>query len=503
MKSGGLLERLPMLLVRVAGSMVPRAERSEWVAEWAGELWQVQSSGFDARAARVNAIRFSLGAMRDAFFVGWNRCADGVLGRFAPGSAVRCIAFLGAIALAGVLACTAVTGARSMLSPLPYHDSDNLVLISRYSAAAKDVPSIRMSEYREWTTDTAPLYEQIAYYAPEAATVHVRQRRPAKLIVAVASGNLLDALRIRSTAQDRRHAHNATGPLLVLTKSAWARWYRSDRGLLGSAAEVRGQQVTLAGVMADRDWRLPVPVDAILLEDGPGSEQLPSMLEGFVVARIRPLAFPAAHAGLRSMVETRDGVVLHYACVSLADLASEPRQALACCILLALLALPVITALSLGDYPIAPEALRARLVIRRWLFGGAKFLLVATIIAAWSSAIAFEIDPHDTAAATGHLVLIAFIPLLFGFRWVLHDQRRRCPICMRRLSHPARVGQASWSFLGWCGTEMICSRGHGLLHIAELPTSWFGAQRWLGLDPSWLGLFAEGPASHSFNANAG
>ncbi len=49
----------------------------------------------------------------------------------------------------------------------------------------------------------------------------------------------------------------------------------------------------------------------------------------------------------------------------------------------------------------------------------------------------------------------------------------------------------SRTFLAWNGTELICVGGHGLLHVPEMPTSWFSTQRWLYLDPSWEVLFAE------------
>ena len=86
---------------------------------------------------------------------------------------------------------------------------------------------------------------------------------------------------------------------------------------------------------------------------------------------------------------------------------------------------------------------------------------------------------------------LAFFALLFAFRWALRDQRQRCPVCLRLLSNPAHVGEASRNFLAWNGTELICAEGHGLLHIPELPTSWFSTQRWLYLDPSWSALFAD------------
>ena len=43
--------------------------------------------------------------------------------------------------------------------------------------------------------------------------------------------------------------------------------------------------------------------------------------------------------------------------------------------------------------------------------------------------------------------------------------------------------------LAWYGTELICVKGHGLLHVPEIPTSSYSRQRWLRLDPSWRELF--------------
>jgi len=64
-----------------------------------------------------------------------------------------------------------------------------------------------------------------------------------------------------------------------------------------------------------------------------------------------------------------------------------------------------------------------------------------------------------------------------------------CPVCLGLLSNPARVGHPSRSFLAWHGTELICGKGHGLLHVPEMATSWFSTQRWLALDGSWRALF--------------
>jgi hypothetical protein len=96
---------------------------------------------------------------------------------------------------------------------------------------------------------------------------------------------------------------------------------------------------------------------------------------------------------------------------------------------------------------------------------------------------------YSIAAEYAQLVS-SFSLCLFGLRWALLDQRQRCPVCLKRVTNPARVGMAGRTFLAWNGTELICTSGHTLLHVPGLPTSWFGTQRWLYLDTSWRVLFA-------------
>jgi hypothetical protein len=76
-----------------------------------------------------------------------------------------------------------------------------------------------------------------------------------------------------------------------------------------------------------------------------------------------------------------------------------------------------------------------------------------------------------------------------GLRWVLLDQEHRCQKCLRVLGQPTRVGPPSRNFLDWSGTELACTNGHGLLHIAEMPGSWCWYDRWVELDPVLSGYF--------------
>jgi hypothetical protein len=152
---------------------------------------------------------------------------------------------------------------------------------------------------------------------------------------------------------------------------------------------------------------------------------------------------------------------------------------MACLILLAT------TRLSLGDYPASRSAPSLATRMRRWIFLAAK---MALILAGMYAGLLLAASLGEKTRTAAVLVDALLCGSVLAFRWALHDQRRRCPVCLRLLTNPLTVGQrASW-FLEWNCIELVCLRGHGMLYIPENPTSWFGAQRWQYLDSSWSGL---------------
>jgi hypothetical protein len=149
------------------------------------------------------------------------------------------------------------------------------------------------------------------------------------------------------------------------------------------------------------------------------------------------------------------------------------------------LIVPATTTLSLGDYPANRHWLRRR------VFFAAKIALIFPTMIFSPLPVAASMGPAaatlGAAAALGSQ--LAFWGGVMAIRWALLDQRRRCPVCLRLLANPVRIGQSSRIFLDWNGTELVCLRGHGLLHVPESPAIWFSKQRWLYFDPSWTGLF--------------
>jgi hypothetical protein len=119
------------------------------------------------------------------------------------------------------------------------------------------------------------------------------------------------------------------------------------------------------------------------------------------------------------------------------------------------------------------------------------FVVTAVLWVEAGARLRARVPPFDNLGVTASVVFWAFSMVAFGMvvRWSVSDQRRRCPLCLRRLSWPVTMG--SWgSTLEPATTELLCGQGHGSLSMAEADTA--DADRWILLGPSWQSLFETG-----------
>lgn len=95
--------------------------------------------------------------------------------------------------------------------------------------------------------------------------------------------------------------------------------------------------------------------------------------------------------------------------------------------------------------------------------------------------------------ASGPYLLWFYIAGAMGILFIsMADQRARCRECLQLLGFPVRIGCPGRLWLDWSGTELLCSEGHGVLHVSDLATSWQEEEhRWISIDESWRELFAE------------
>lgn len=147
--------------------------------------------------------------------------------------------------------------------------------------------------------------------------------------------------------------------------------------------------------------------------------------------------------------------------------------------LLSLVVLFTLNPFQLGGYPLNRYAPSVLIRVRRWAFLAAKIILIVLAV------LFFTIAAMSIFPGSACIMLFGWI---VGFRWALTDQRQRCPVCLRLLSHPTEIGSPAQMLFGWFGTELLCARGHGFLYVPGTITSWSGSQRWHYLGPDWATL---------------
>ncbi len=128
----------------------------------------------------------------------------------------------------------------------------------------------------------------------------------------------------------------------------------------------------------------------------------------------------------------------------------------------------------------APISLRDR--TRWWSFFVAKslLLLIATGLLAWITVrwLSVYLVGSFHPMANG-IALWVFLVLSMGpLSWAIHDQQKRCRVCLRRLGIPIQIGAPGYVLLNWSGTEMVCSEGHGVLYLPDSQANWLERDRW-------------------------
>jgi hypothetical protein len=489
------------ILLRAAALLVPSPQRTEWLAEWRSELWYVErASNADCGTDSIGNGRtaFCLGAFNDALCVSQLHSREHGSRPFQLRSASQCISLLAAFAVINTVIALLVPGVRNAILAPAFHDPQNIVLLSTNGnggfGGLRGSPMLISSEqYLFLKKQVESRFDNPAFYFIRPEHVEAPEETTPPLELAQSTENLFEVLGISPPpalldASKREHA----APLL-LSRTAWLKYFGGDPRVIGQVVNVAKQKAMLVGILPDGAWNLPGQTDAWLFEDMQHIGALPPRTYGVFVAQARP-SFLSGHPGgswrflLTNQLGGYDGVWIQ----SLTQLVRQHRQQplfiLLSALLLACLNLPAITSLSFGDYPAARDS-SWTIRLRRWIFFSTKILFILPIVFFGTFLVAHGTVTTSLDTCLPVQFLLAFASYLLAFRWALADQRQRCPKCLSLLSDPARVGQTAQSFLEWSGTELICAKGHGLLHIPEWPTSWFATQRWLYLDPSWNGLF--------------
>ena len=479
-----------LTLLKIASLLVPASCRREWFAKWRSELWYVHQSRYNRASSDSGTIGFCLGAFQDARWLWTNHQPDAQPSPVLE-SAQECASFLALLAVVSLTIMFLLPGTRQALLSHPVTQPRDLVRISHAGAMDDSSPLMPIQEYRDWKARGHRVFSDFAFIRPIHAMAQTSRYGAQNLSIALASENLPQLLHAPVPSSAVEAAHAGQMPTLAISFAAWSRYFDSDPGLIGRFVDVAGHRAVVIAVLPEDSWRLTSRPDAWLLENEASLATLPASSRGFIVGQIGTAAQTAETRGRWQFSLRNEQGYDTFECVPMAVKTYQPWLTFLFTLFLACAALPATTPLPLGDYPAAKHPLFAAMRWRRWIFLLGKIGLAIVVVYCISISLAFP----TTSIAPNTSVYIqfgtSFLGLLFSFRWALRDQRRRCPVCLRTLTHPVRVGQPSRNFLAWHGTEFICENGHGLLHIPEMATSWFSTQRWLSLDPSWKALFPE------------
>jgi hypothetical protein len=498
LRAAPLFHLLCLGVLRSASLIVPRRQRSEWWREWRAELWHVRQTctpdhGISLPAEREVAA-FCLGAFQDA------RCLRAQSGKIrlpratTMGSATQCLLLLTSLVAASLAVAVSLPGVREQFDQFRYHITPNIVLIQSARATEDSSPTISADQFRLWKNRRQQLFKDFAYYQVAKEFEAKETSAHTTINIAYASTNLFQLLRlpIQSVAPETKIKQvnlQPEIPEVILSNALWVREFNANPQIAGHTVRVGKHTAIVAGVAPKGSWRFPGKIDAWLLEP---DSAIPSNRDGIVVAEMSPSSLHEKFGDhWRMTAPTPDGTPDDFICLGLAKRTNSSTGIFIFAIIIAFLALPATTSLPLGEYRIGSRKLSWPTRLRRWTFLAGKLALLLPIVYLVSIDLAHLRPAFDRETSDYIQLISSFSICLFGLRWALRDQRQRCPVCLGKLTHPARVGQPSRSFLAWNGTELICIGGHGLLHVPEMPTSWFSTQRWLYLDPSWDVLFAQ------------
>jgi hypothetical protein len=482
-------------LLFTASLLVPSLSREEWRREWVAELWHVRRSciGVDetfSMEAQREITWFCLGAFPDALCLRKLPSQPGTVPAHVHGSAGQTLLWLAAAAALCCVIATLLPGVQAEKDASRYRVKPNVVLIGDANAIGLE-PSISTALFRQWKMTRQRFFHDLAFYRISRERA---EAGPATMAwkVAHSTQNLFSLLGLPVDLADVDEADRSI-PAVIISRKVWLRDFRGDSRAIGLVLNVGHTKARIAGIAPAGSWQLPGAPDVWLLEpDRAISPDAATDLNGYVFAELSKRGLDE-WPGPGTAIAARDRLdnAMDLYGVPIAMPVEGPWNVYEFALFLAVLALPAVTSVSLGESQISSHHPSTKQRAWRILFLLAKCVVIAVIGYYASLDIAYCSAPDYSPFAECLQLLACFSICLLGFRWAVADQRQRCPMCLRRVTNPATVGLASRTFLGWNGTEMICMGGHALLHVPSLPTSWFSGQRWLYLDSSWEFLFAD------------
>jgi hypothetical protein len=480
-------------LLWIASLLVPKHQRKAWYEAWCAKVWHwahflYESGRLNART-RLELANHVRSAFGDAVWLRFDRDKVLKVVRERPRTPRFCLLAIATFFLLAVISSGFAPTIRSSFSRLPYNAPDRLAHLSftnNYIRFHLDSLFLAVSRWAE-QSKTA---EAVSAYSWEPATVGAA-RDPVEVISARVSPDFFDTLGVGAGKGRLFHSgdEGQCANCIVISNALWQYGFHHDPAIVGKQVVLQGISSTVVGVLPNRFGFVSPEISVWTVGPSPADSFTTAERTG-VVLRLRPgVSISRAGEEFPSLVGSATGI-------DLTSIKTRVQQGTYIYLLFTMLAF--IGSLVLLAYRLVNSSgpkvhLSLRDNYRWWMFFATKtVLLVATcfLVSLEGTRRAFLVFTGVVPPFAGPVCTWLFlVSTILALSWSLRDQCRRCRICLKRLGHEASVGAPASLLLDWWGTELVCSQGHGMLHVPEMHASWLDMEHWTPLDDSWKPLF--------------
>ncbi|MGZ7084296.1 MAG: ABC transporter permease [Candidatus Angelobacter sp.] len=490
-------------LLRSASLLVPKSQRAAWYQEWYGEIWHWLH--FLAESGRLNSntsmelTRHCWGAFPDAAFHRFDHKKVSRAFDETPRTARFCLSAIFLAVVTVILITGLAPTIRSGFKPLPFHDPDRLAYLSMHGSFTKYDEENLFREAAKWA-EGSKTAEMVAAYSWHPVSLKFPHDQVNDISARV-SPNFFDLLgnkaalgRLFNPADEM----NCAG-CVVITHRLWEAQFSSDHNVVGKTISVDDRPGIVIGVLPESFVFIFPEVSVWMLPRWGKTTNNFADRTGAVLRMGPHVTIAQAQQEFR-----RFAAAGGYSQPQMESFVSRAHQGVKLYLFFTVLSLFGGIALGssrLGGAKTRKLKLSFRHTLRWWGFFSLKTVLLLALCFVGS----LEFTGRASIILTGsvHPLVGPFATWLFlvtamvALSWSLHDQGRRCRLCLRRLGNEASVGTPGYLLLDWWGTELVCSDGHGLLHVPEMKSSWQEFDQWVSLDESWKPLFEHEEPVHT------
>lgn len=477
-------------MIRAAAQLVPAAQQQEWKREWFGEVWHrwqfLRQVGEWNNGEALRLIRNCLGVFPDA---GWHFASqEQVQSRVREWarSPWLCLGIL-AVLLGAVGAISGTFAATRQVFFGPTHGQSNLLSIWLHPIVGGGDKGLPPDLAPAWAKRSRLLQSAAGFTARHAA-VSSSRLAATKLLVVTTEPSLFNVF---GTQPELGAIPREAG--VVLGHRAWVSLFRANPRVIGSEIAVGGEPYRIAAVLPADFQFLSRQPSVYVVQHELGDAQV------MVVLRAKPGVTQQELDRELSKIAEDCCYYFYNSQLRLRNLRSAlltPVRFFGIAVLIGALMVAAVSRVRVRNWRAAWTPRNRSAAIRRTGFFAAKTgLALAFVFAAgleWSRSESSFLFASKDPASGPFLVWLYILGAMGVLFWSLADQRARCRVCLRLLCFPVRIGCPGCLLLDWSGTELLCTEGHGVLHVPHLAASWDEeTERWIALDESWQELFVQ------------